>query len=63
MTVEIEERHRPGSETKHFFDVEYVIPAAAVQGKQKVTVRFQATGGNETAGVYGVRIVRADAAK
>ncbi len=54
------ERHRPGSPTKSFFHVEYAIPAAAVQGKQKVTVRFQATGGNETAGVFGVRLVRAD---
>lgn len=54
------ERHRPGSATKSFFDVEYAVPAAAVQGKQKVTVKFQATGGNETAGVYGVRLVRAD---
>lgn len=54
------ERHRPGSATKRFFDTEYAIPAAAVQGKKKVTVRFQATGGNETAGVYGVRLIRAD---
>ncbi|NOT63077.1 MAG: hypothetical protein HOP19_22950, partial [Acidobacteria bacterium] len=54
------ERHRPGSATKRFFDVEYVIPAAAAQGKQKVTVRFQATGGNETAGIFGVRLIRAD---
>lgn len=54
------ERHRPGSATKSFFDVEYAIPAQAVNGKQKVTVRFQATGGNETAGVFGVRIIRAD---
>jgi DUF1680 family protein len=54
------ERHRPGSATKSFFDVEYAIPAAAVQGKQKVTVRFQATGGNETAGVFGVRLVRTE---
>ncbi|HEX4946849.1 MAG TPA: DUF6805 domain-containing protein, partial [Blastocatellia bacterium] len=54
------ERHRPGSATKKFFDVEYAIPAAVVQGKQKVTVRFQATGGNETAGVFGVRVVRAE---
>lgn len=54
------ERHRPGSETKRFFDVEYAIPAVAVQGKQKVTVKFQATGGNETAGVFGVRIIRTD---
>jgi uncharacterized protein len=54
------ERHRPGSPTKSFFDVEYSIPAELVKGKQKVTVRFQATGGNETAGVFGVRLVRAD---
>lgn len=54
------ERHRPGSATKNFFDLEYAIPADAVKGKQKVTVRFQATGGNETAGVFGVRLVRAD---
>lgn len=54
------ERHRPGSPTKSFFDVEYVIPAELVRGKQKVTVRFQATGGNEIAGVFGVRMVRAD---
>ncbi len=55
------ERHRPGSGTKSFFDVEYAIPADVVKGKQKVTVRFQATGGNETAGVFGIRMIRADA--
>jgi len=54
------ERHRPGSPTKSFFDVEYAVPAELAQGKQKVTVRFQAAGGNETAGVFGVRMVRAD---
>lgn len=41
-----------------FFDVEYPIPAGLVTGKQKVTVRFEATNGNETPAVYGVRIVR-----
>lgn len=54
------ERHLPGSSTKSFFNVEYVIPAELVKGKQKVTVRFQATGGNETGGVFGVRLVRGD---
>src|SRR5581483_2266524 len=54
------ERHRPGSPSKGFFDVEYTIPADLARGKQKVTVRFQATGGNEAAGVFGVRMVRAD---
>jgi hypothetical protein len=54
------ERHRPGSPTKTFFDVEYAIPADLVKGKQKITIRFQATGGNETAGVFGVRLIRSD---
>jgi hypothetical protein len=53
------ERHRPGSPSKSFFDVEYAVPADLTKGKQKVTVRFQATSGNETAGVFGVRLVRA----
>jgi hypothetical protein len=57
------ERHRPGSNSKSFFDVEYAIPADLVKDKQKVTVRFQATGGNETGGIFGVRMVRADAAR
>jgi len=56
------ERHRPGSPTKSFFDVEYAIPADLTRGKQKVTVRFQATRGNETATVFGVRLIRADQA-
>jgi len=54
------ERHRPGSPSKGFFDVEYAIPADLVKGKQKATVRFQAAGSSETAGVFGVRLVRAD---
>ena len=52
------ERHRPGSPTKSVFDVEYAIPADLTRGKQKVTVRFQAKGGNETATVLGVRLIR-----
>ena len=42
----------------HFFDAEYAIPAALVKGKQKVTVRFQATNGNEIAAVFGIRMIR-----
>ncbi|MFN0107727.1 MAG: beta-L-arabinofuranosidase domain-containing protein [Blastocatellia bacterium] len=53
------ERHRPGNPSKGYFDVEYAIPAEAVKGKQKVTVRFQAINGNETAAVFAVRVVRA----
>jgi hypothetical protein len=44
-----------------FFDVEYPIPAETVKDKQKVTVRFQATNGNEIAAVFGIRMIRADA--
>jgi hypothetical protein len=54
------ERYPPGSPTARFYDVDYEIPAALVKDKQKLTVRFQATGGNETAAVYGIRIVRAN---
>jgi hypothetical protein len=43
-----------------FLDVEYALPAEAVKGKQKVTVRFQATNGNEIAAVFGIRMIRAD---
>jgi hypothetical protein len=45
-----------------FYDVEYKIPAGLVNGRKKVTVRFQATQGNEIGAVYGIRTIRADAA-
>jgi hypothetical protein len=57
------ERHRPGTGSRRFFDVDYPIPADLVKGKQKVTVRFQATGGNDVAGVYAMRVIRADQAQ
>ena len=47
----------------HFFDVEYAVPEAAVQGKTAVTVRFEAAEGSETAAVYGIRMIRADAGR
>jgi hypothetical protein len=43
---------------QEFFDVEYPLPDAVVKGKGKVTVRFQATGGNEIAAVFGIRMIR-----
>ena len=51
------ERYPPGSPTARFYDVDYKIPAELVKDKQRVTVRFQSTGGNETATVYGIRII------
>jgi DUF1680 family protein len=56
------DRHSPDQELR-FIDVPYEIPASLVQGKQKVTVRFQAVDGNMISAVYGIRIVRADAAQ
>jgi hypothetical protein len=54
------ERYPPGSPPGRFYDVDYKIPAALVKDKQKMTIRFQSTGGNETATVFGIRIIRAD---
>jgi DUF1680 family protein len=44
----------------HFFDVAYPLPATLAGNQPKVTVRFQATGGNEIAAVFGLRMIRAD---
>ncbi len=44
-----------------FFEVEYVLPSELVKGKEKVTVRFQATQGNEIGAVFGLRMIRTDA--
>jgi hypothetical protein len=48
-------------EDLRFFDVEYAIPAELVQGKEKVTVRFETPSGGEIPGVFGIRMVRGDA--
>ncbi len=47
--------------TPHFFDVQYAIPAELAKDSKKMTVRFQATEGNEIAAVFGIRMIRADA--
>jgi DUF1680 family protein len=46
-----------------FFDVEYAVPADLLKGKQKVTVKFQAGPGSEIGTVFGLRMIRADAAQ
>ena len=53
------ERRSPEQDVR-FFDVEYAIPAGLIQGKQKVTVRFEASAGSDIPGVFGIRIVHAD---
>ena len=56
------ERRSPEKDVR-FFDVEYAIPAELVKDKQRVTVRFETTNGNEISGIFGVRMVRADSAR
>ena len=46
---------------QEWFDADYPLPADVVRNKRKVTVRFQATGGNEIAAVFGLRMIRGDA--
>ncbi len=46
-----------------FFDVEYAIPSELIEGKQKVTVRFEASTGSDIPGVFGIRMIRADLAR
>ena len=41
------------------YDREYALPPALVQGKTKLTIRFQTQESNEIAPVYGLRLVRA----
>jgi len=56
------ERRTPEQEIR-FFDVKYSLPIDLVKGKQRVTVRFQAKEGDAIPGVFGIRTVRADAAR
>jgi uncharacterized protein len=55
----VAEQTLPGSGAARFLDVEYPLPPSLVEGRQKVTVRFQATQSREIAPVFGVRVVRA----
>jgi DUF1680 family protein len=56
------ERRSPEQDVR-FFDVQYSIPAELVEGKQKVTVRFEASSGSDIPGVFGIRTIRTDAAR
>jgi DUF1680 family protein len=54
---------RTPEQDPRFFDVEYPLPAELVNGRPKVTVRFQAQEGAVVPGVFGIRVVRADAVR
>ena len=49
------------SEPRRFFDVEHPIPAALVQGKSKITLRFQARPNSQVPTIFGLRVIRGDA--
>lgn len=50
----------PRTDPGRFYDVTYAVPAALVQGKSAVTVKFQSKAGSQVAAIYGLRMVRAD---
>jgi hypothetical protein len=50
------------ADPQRFFDVAYPLPAELVRGKTKLTVRFQAKAGSQIATVFGLRVIRGDAA-
>ena len=54
---------RSPEQDAHFVDANYAISGELIGGKSKVTVRFQATDGNEIRGVFGLRTVRDDEAR
>jgi hypothetical protein len=57
----VAEQTLPGSGASRFFDVDYPLSPRLLEGKRKITVRFQSTEGREVAPVFGIRLVRAAA--
>ena len=43
-----------------FFTVDYEVPTELTQGKEKVTVRFEAHQGNTAGGLFGLRVLHAE---
>jgi hypothetical protein len=50
--------YTPNRAATGFWNETYALPAALVTGKNKITVRFQATADARIATVYGLRIIR-----
>lgn len=57
-----EEKIKPASPSR-FFNVEYPLPQELTRGKTKITVRFETIEGFDIGPVFGLRVVRAAAAK
>ncbi|RZL52718.1 MAG: hypothetical protein EOO93_22185 [Pedobacter sp.] len=47
-----------GSNGEKFYDVDYPIPAELNTANTKLTVKFVADSGSETAGIYELRLMR-----
>lgn len=52
--------YEPNRTATTFWDARYALPASAVAGKSKVTVRFEAETGSRIVPVYGLRMIRAN---
>jgi hypothetical protein len=52
-------RFTPNPDATGFYTAQYAIPANALRGKTKVTIRFQASGTGRIPPIYGVRTVKA----
>jgi DUF1680 family protein len=52
-------RSPPGSASGNFYDINYKLPADLAKDKKKLTVRFQSANGDETATIFGIRLIRA----
>jgi DUF1680 family protein len=52
----VAEETLPAGGASRFLDVEHPLPPALLEGKAKVTVRFQALDGREIAAVFGIRL-------
>jgi hypothetical protein len=63
MSSHVDDDGRRSTHRILFFDVEYPLPEEVVRGKSKVTVRFQAKEGSQIATVFGLRVIRGDAAR
>ncbi len=56
----VAEHHLDRTDPPRFFDVRFPIPEALVQGKNSVTVRFEAKADSRVRAIFGVSMVRAD---
>jgi DUF1680 family protein len=53
----IADQHVDRTDPGRFYDVRYDLPAGLVQGRDSVTLRFQADEKSQIAGVFGVRLI------